>query len=156
MGGQSEATRKSDEITAPVAGQISVIAVSGSAGSQDLAAIGPQTGQMQNEDALPNAGSYQVAGSATVSGSPLQGCIGHFVEFFAETADVGILFGPTNASVTSASAPALATTGTNTAGCCMRIPAGTYRTFYIHAPTRFVGFVGSTSGNLRISVTSRG
>jgi hypothetical protein len=100
---------------------------------------------MANVQVLPQGGQPSVAG-----------CLNRFTEFFADGADVGVVFGAgaTNAAVVGANAPALGQQGTDTAGCCIRIPAGTYRTYIITTATRWLGYVGSANGNLRIAVSS--
>jgi hypothetical protein len=164
------------DIQAPRAGLIAVEAVTTSATYLDLSAvvtgtsIGPGAGQsagaatrtpLQVTTAIPQVTptlaeqGTPLATQTTISG-PQMGFLGGYVEFFADGTDVGIIFGPTAASVSSGNAPALATTGSaGTAGVCARIPAGTYRTFFLKGDDRFVGVVGAASGNLRISTASR-
>jgi hypothetical protein len=143
----SAAERQAANITGPVAGQISCLTTSTSATSIDLSSIGPTVGSMANAAALPQVGY-----------PGLTGCVGRFVEFFSDGADTGLLFGTSNASVTGNNAPNLSVTGSNTVGsngsCCVRIPAGTYRTYVISSATRWLGYVASATGNLRVSVTS--
>lgn len=72
--------------------------------------------------------------------------------------DVGIIFGPTLASVTAGNVPAIATTGTlssnayvGTAGTCFVIPAGTGMKFLLQQNLdKFVGIVGSGVGVVRL------
>lgn len=84
------------------------------------------------------------------------GATGFYVSFEADTADAGIIFGPTQASVTGGNAPNLSTTGVNAAGACARIFAG-------QPPQRYqlqagldiwFGYVGASTGNLRVWVSS--
>jgi hypothetical protein len=148
MSGDSS-VKQSNYITAPIAGLVTNLATSTAAASQDLAAVGQVTSNMRLEGSLPQSSSGTVTGS-------LNGAIGCFVEFYADGADLGLVFGSSLAAVTGSNVPALATTGVNTAGVCLRIPAGTYRTFYITALTRYLGYVASATGNMRIAVTSMG
>jgi hypothetical protein len=137
---------KANLVLPPVAGLITcAVANSGSAGSLQLTTVGQTSVKLSSELQLPS--------SAGVAGG-----VGQFVEFMADGADVGLVFGATSAAVTSANAPNLSQTGTNTAGCCLRIPAGTYRTFYVTSATQWVGWIGASASNsnLRISVTSFG
>lgn len=148
MAAESIYTRKANEVTAPVAGQITVIAGALAAGSLDLATTGPTAINMQNADKQPVGD-----GSGTVT---IAGGVDRYVEFYADGVDIGLVFGATAAAVTGANAPVLAQTGTNAAGACMRIPAGIGRSLFIHPATRYVGYVASAAtGFLRISVASR-
>jgi len=72
--------------------------------------------------------------------------------------DVGVIFGPTLASISGGNAPAIATTGSlssnayvGAAGTCFVIPAGTLMKFLLQ-PTldKFVGIVGSEAGVVRL------
>jgi hypothetical protein len=130
-------TRQADTYTPPRSLLIANLAVSTSAGSQDLSAIDNQTVN------LSKANATQI------------GIVGCYVDFFADGTDVGVVFGSTSASVTTTNAPVFATTGVNTAGVCWRIPAGAKATWYLQAGVDlFVGFVGAGSGFLRIARSS--
>lgn len=108
---------------------------------------------------LPDQGSQTI----NLSGGPAagtlvspKGFVGQWVDIFADGTDVGVIFGATNASVSGGNAPVLATTGNpGTAGVCMRIANGSFRTYYIKPDDEFLGVVGAASGNLRIAVSSR-
>jgi hypothetical protein len=149
---ESTYTKKANEVTAPRAGEVTVFAGSVSSASQNLALCGPLTVNMANADVLPS----NIAGSATSASA----CLDKYVEFYADGVDFGLTWGPSNASVTGNNAPNLSVTGVNTTGgngaCCLRIPAGTTRSFYIHTSTLWVGYVASAGqGFLRIMPTSR-
>ncbi|HEY2515730.1 MAG TPA: hypothetical protein VGI39_32900 [Polyangiaceae bacterium] len=121
--------------TPPVSAASAVEAVSGTAGSLDLRAVGNQTVNYE---------------SATQQTTGLQG---HLVDFQNDGAQtVYVCFGPSSASVTAANAPNPATTGVNTAGACRAIPAGATIRFALRPGVdNFVGFVTSTStSTLRI------
>ena len=152
-------TRLGDEITAAFVGQVSVLACNTTAQTQDLAAIGPgQIQDMRNEDALPVAGGYAAAGVATTTQQnvTLGGCVGRFTEFFADGVDIGILFASNAAAFTASTSANLAATGGNGNGCCVRVPAGSYRTIFIHPSSRFLSYIAAnTTSNLRICATSR-
>lgn len=102
------------------------------------------------------------AASPLVGNLNFPGAVNQFVEFFADTADLGIVFGPTAASVSSSNAPVLTQDGTVTtgaytghAGTCYRIVAGTSKKWLLQLGVDlFVGFVGSTTGQLRLYVAS--
>lgn len=72
--------------------------------------------------------------------------------------DVGVIFGPSLASVTGGNVPAIATTGTlasnayvGAAGTCFVIPAGTGMKFLLQKTLdQFVGIVGSGAGVVRL------
>jgi hypothetical protein len=125
-----------ENITCPVAGQIGVFSVSGSAGSVDLRTIGPQ----------PALGNEEQ-----------NGCCDRYVELQADGGDVYVIFGATQAAVTSANAPVISTTGANAAGAAMRIPNGTSKQY---RPTNngspWCGYIGTGSGTvyLRIAASS--
>lgn len=109
--------------------------------------------------ALPDQGSQtlNLSGGAQAGTfvSP-KGFVGQWVDIFADGTDVGIISGPTNASVSGGNVPALATTGTpGTAGACWRIPSGTFRSYYVKPDDLFLGVIGAASGNLRIAISSR-
>lgn len=76
--------------------------------------------------------------------------------------DIGVVFGPTTASVTGGNAPVLATVGTlssgvytGAAGTCFLVPAKTPQRF-LPAPgvDNFLGVVGSGAGTCRIYQSS--
>jgi hypothetical protein len=83
------------------------------------------------------------------------GYVGHWIDIFSDGADTGLITGPTSAAVSAGNAPVLATTGTGVAGTCMRIAAGTFRTYFITADDRFLGVVSSGTTTLRIALSSR-
>jgi hypothetical protein len=76
--------------------------------------------------------------------------------------DIGIIFGPTAASVSSGNAPAIATTGTlssnayvGAAGTCFVVPADFAVRFLLQpALDKFVGIVGSGNGVVRLYQSS--
>ena len=133
MSFDTEATRQADNIMAPTAGEISNISVSAVAGSIDLTTIGPQL--------EPDAKTPQ-----RTKGMP-----GHYMSIFADGADVYVLFGATQASVTGGNAPVIATTGSNAAGCCVKSPNGQERQIRpavgIH---NWMGYIASGAGTARV------
>lgn len=144
-------TRMLNEVTAPQAGQVAVFAGSTTATSQDLSLVGPTTQDMANADNFPAPGGLNLS---------VGGCIGRYVDFYADGEDFGLVFGAANANVTGNNAPNLSVTGVNTTGTngatCMRIPSGQYRRLLVHADTRWVGYVANTAaGYLRIYPTSK-
>jgi hypothetical protein len=141
MSGQTEATRQSDFITPPRAGQIAAIAVTSTAGSQDLRLCGQQTVSMANAN--------QQAAQAT------PGLPGHYATFEADGGDIYVLFGPTLASVTGGNVPVIATTGVNAAGACFKIPSGQNIQCKLEVTTDlFIGFITSATATLRIAQSS--
>ena len=133
MSALPEASRQADNILAPTAGEISNITVSAVAGSVDLTTIGPQTepdGNTKRRD---------------------PGMSGHYMSIYADGVDVYVLFGKDSASVTGSNAPVIATTGSNAAGCCIKIPNGQERQLRpsvgIH---RFMGYIASGNGTMRV------
>ena len=68
--------------------------------------------------------------------------LGHYVTVQNDgTNDVYLVFGPTQASVSGANAPAAATTGTNAVGLCMRVASGSEKRFKLP-----VGDTASSAG----------
>jgi hypothetical protein len=130
----------------------------------DLGAAGaPQSESAQFTGNLPVAGSRSEATSQTGGGTVQapttlqpQGYIGHYIDIFADGADLGIISGPANASVSGANAPVLATTGVAiAAGMCWRIPTGGRQSFFVTPDDRFLGVVASAAGTARITLSSR-
>jgi hypothetical protein len=155
------------EFRAPLVGQIAALAVTNAAATADLSgepgAAGasasiPAINSQQATNVLPVKPSAAVSGSSTSTPAelPKPGFVGHFCTFFADGADVGVVFGPTLASVNGGNAPNLATQGNaGTAGACFRIPSGQALRFAVLGDHRFLGFVGSGNGTLRIAISSR-
>jgi hypothetical protein len=163
MSGQTWATRSGDDIRAPRSTEIGVFTVT-TAQVIDLAASGgPQVLSDQFAQNLGGGGGVRSEanssfGSGTVAfpAAPLAGWVGHWVDIFADGGDIGLITGPTSASVSGGNAPVLATTGNaGTAGVCMRIPNGTYRPYLITADDRFLGVVSAGTTTLRIAKSSR-
>ena len=138
-------------ITLPIAGQMANPPITTVAIGLDLASIGgPSPGNPEN--AKVNAQDPAV-----------QGLLNAYVTIYADGADVGIIASDTLAKVTGANAPSLSAAGTVNAGTgaytpavgeCYRIPAGQSRDMRPTAATRYVGLVGSASGNVRFSLSS--
>lgn len=137
---ESMQSRQFHLLAPPPAGLGYVAATSTTQGSIDLSTVGQIT---QREDSSLNP-----------TASPA-GLVGKMVEVFADTADVGIIFGPTSASVTGSNKPVLATNGTNEAGICYRIPAGAVRKWLITKQTQFCGYVATGAGQIRIFEASQ-
>ena len=156
--------RDSLDVQLPRAGFVGVYAVTGSASSINLVSGSGvfTTESLGNQFSLPTQGAQSLAnqpGSGGAQQSPFMnpsGFVGHYVDIFADGADVGIISGPTQASVTGGNAPNLSTTGSpGTAGTCMRIASGTFRSYYVKPDDQWLGVVGSAAGNLRIALSSR-
>jgi hypothetical protein len=131
----STETLASDNITPPVAGQVTALAVTTTASTLDLRTCGNQTPNM-------------------ASGAAKVGLVGRYVTFYADGGDVGIIFGATSASVATTNAPALATQGTNATGACVRIANGAEKAWLVPSGTPWIGVVGSASCTLRIVASS--
>lgn len=157
-----EASRKAGFRRLPRVGGILVNAVGAATTSINLGTGGPGA-QAGNEGAMIPTGSQSQpvgqAGSGTAGGG-LQwvtgGFIGKWIDIWADGGDIGIITGPTNASVTGGNAPVLATTGgLGTAGNCVRIAAGTMQPYYVTPDDQFLGLVGAAAGSVcRISISS--
>jgi hypothetical protein len=132
-----------------IPGSIAVLPVTTSASYLNLALLYTQS-----------PGSTLPAGAALNSSFSDQqnGVQGTRVVLYADGADVGIILGALSGDVSGANAPVLATQGTlvggaytSAAGTCWRIPAGTTFEFEpVLTQDFFLGFVGSTSGSLRV------
>ena len=163
-GSNSDSARKGDEIRLPRSGSVLVLAVSVVAISIDLANAGaPATESAGFAGNLPNAGGRSEANSQTGGGGAAapsalqpQGYAGHWIDIFADAADLGIISGPTLASVTGGNVPALATVGNaGTAGTCMRLASGSKTPYWVTPDDRFLGVVGAGNGFIRIALRSR-
>lgn len=103
----------------------------------------------------------QVSGTNAPTGQPV-GLVGCFVTVYADTANVGIIFGQTAASVSGFNAPNLASFGTvangvytGVAGTCAVIPAGMSKRYLTQiGQDLFLGFVGASAGLIRINQSS--
>ena len=134
---------------AGVPGMLVVVAVSTVAAALDLTKL--------------NFGlAYSATDARTAQGN--LGVVGNELTIWTDTgADLGIIVGPTLASVTGANVPVLATVGTVNAngiytavtGACFRVPAASSVRF-LTAPGQdlFLGFVGSAAGIARIFQSS--
>lgn len=149
-----------------VPGGIIAITVSTTASYIELDTLFPQ---------LPSAGvSNTVPATNSAYTSQLNGACDQFISITATSATVGVVFGPTAASVTTAgslyNAPALAVVGTVSGGAytlpaassgspgivCLPIPAGTTVRFRITSyQDKFMGFVGSGAGTLYLYQSSQ-
>jgi hypothetical protein len=102
-----------------------------------------------------------VVSSTTVS---QEGSVGAFLTVQADGADLYLVFGPTQASVTTTAAPVLLTVGTNTSGVygevlgtALKVPTGTsLRVLIQNSQDRFMGFVGGGAGTMRLYQSSPG
>jgi hypothetical protein len=139
-------SRKADFQSAPRAyqsggpeGQAAALAVSGTAIAVDL-----------------TRGFSQAAYDGTKGANP-KSPTDNYLAIIADV-DVGIIFGPTLASVSGANAPVIATTGTlssnvyvGAAGTCFVLPADFGMKFLLQpALDKFVGIVGASAGTVRI------
>jgi hypothetical protein len=105
----------------------------------------------------------QAPNLAAASGSQLQGVVDQELTIFAETSDLGVIFAPSQAAVTTGNAPVLATVGTvngagvysAVAGTCYRIPAGQERRVLTQRNVDlWLGFVASAAGVMRLFQSS--
>lgn len=166
-GGQTVG-RLGDDIRLPLANAILVQTVTVAA-VIDLA--GPSAAPPLEQSAafpanIPQAGMAPQALTSAASpsvdaglGQANTGWLGHWIDITVDAGggDLGYNAGPTTGSVSGANAPVLATTGAmGTAGTCLRIAAGTFRTYYATFNERFLGVV-SSAGNctVRIALSSR-
>jgi hypothetical protein len=150
---------------APLVGQVVAFAVTTAPAFLNLASLLQPT--------------FNQASAQTAIVSGILGQDGNYVTIWSDTgADLGIIFGVTQASVTGGNAPVLATVGTvaagvytPAAGTCWRIPAGTSARFHLQPPQGpfgvqsftggagegvqaagdlFMGYVGSAAGVCRL------
>jgi hypothetical protein len=120
-------------------------------------------GQSLPLNAFPSAA---VASTNQESGGPAIGALPNqrgFLQCWIEISvdpgggNVGMVAGPTNASVSGANAPVIATTGApGTAGNCYVMGAGLPgERFFVGPDERFLGVVSSGTSTLRIHQSSR-
>lgn len=108
-----------------------------------------------------NAQTYSAAFAALAQQA---GIIGNYLTLLADGADAYVIFGPTQASVTGANAPVIATAGvvnggtgayTAVAGTCWKIPSGTsIRPITAPGVDLFMGYIGSAAALLRLYQSS--
>lgn len=158
-----KAARTGAEIRLPRVGSIFVSTAITTAVTIDLAAQGPQNQSANTTGAMPVPGLQTQPvqgptnqGTVSTAGLASGGFEGFWVDIMVDGADVGIISGPTSASVSSGNAPVLATTGgAGTAGVCQRLLAGTRNPFFVTPDDRFLGVVSSGTTTLRIALSSR-
>lgn len=145
MSSFNEAEVQSCFILPPVAGNLASKAVTGTAdvSGLDLATVADQGGH-----------NYGLLNRPTLTDGTGPGCVGHYASFYADGADVYVIFGATQGSVTGGNIPVIATNGVNGAGVCWKIAKDTVQPFKITAATRWVNFIGSGAGQLRIAKSS--
>jgi hypothetical protein len=129
--GESQQSRQADYVLPPRAGLIGAVAVTTSAGSQQMTLLDNQAKDPTNADAL------QV------------GPLGCYVSFTADGGDVYVVFGPTQASVTGANAPVIATTGVNVAGVAYKLKQDVEKPLLLTTQDVWMGYIGSASCTLR-------
>lgn len=150
-----------------VPGGVVSITVSTTASYIELDTLFPQ---------LPSAGvSASVAASNNAYMTQQNGCCDQFISVYAASATIGIIFGPTAASVTTAgslyNAPNLSVVGTVSSGAytlpaassgspgisCLPIPPGIapIRFRITTLQDKFMGFVGSGAGILYLYQSSQ-
>lgn len=157
---------------APHGYAVSIPLVAGIAAVLNLRALvyiaqSPDTGAFTSayEVGSPDA---QLGAGAPANGPG--GAVGSWITLSPETADVGIITGPTKASVSAGNAPVLATAGaidanglyTPTAGVCWRIrdqlvapsPISDRRFKLQKGVDEWLGFVPSANGVLRLYISS--
>ena len=151
MSGAELQTRQSFFITPPRSfgsgpGEIFCVATSTTASALDVRSLGLVAAN-QGTGAGRNAAIGRV------------GALGSFISIYADGADLGIITGPTYASVTGANAPNLANVGTvngagiytNVAGVCGHVPVSTFLECNLEAGYDiFIGFVAGAAGKIRI------
>lgn len=121
-------------------------------------------GQSLPLSAVPSLGQSSagtgVSGGPSVAASPPQrGYLQTWVEISVDPGggNVGMVAGPTSASVSGGNAPVIATTGVpGTAGTCYVMAAGLPgERFFVGPDERFLGVVSSGTSTLRIHQSSR-
>jgi hypothetical protein len=151
MSGLPVAARKNLFVSAPRAyaaagapGQVAAFAVSGTATYVDM-----------------TQGISQAARDMAKSGQDPKSPTRNYLAIVSNV-DLGVMFGPTAASVTAGNVPALATVGalasgvyTGAAGTCFLIPANTPHRFLLQEGVDlFLGIVASGAGTCRIYQSS--
>lgn len=132
-------------------GNVAAITVSAAAGSLDVRSLscGPSATQGQYNAAQTQQG--------------FQGAMDQYITIFADGADLYVVFGPSQASVTGGNAPVVATVGsvsgagvyTDAAGTAWKIPNGqSLRVLPQLNQDAFMGFVASGAGTMRIFQSS--
>lgn len=121
-------------------------------------------GQVLPLSAIPSqgqssAGTGVSGGPSVASRPPQRGFLQTWVEISVDPGggNVGMVAGPTNASVSGGNAPVIATTGVpGTAGTCYVMAAGLPgERFFVGPDERFLGVVSSGTSTLRIHQSSR-
>jgi hypothetical protein len=156
-----QASRKHDFVSAPRA--YGPTGGTGAPGQVVAATVSPSP-QYINLQLLTNANRVY---DASVDGLSNQvrngGLTNNYITLFADGCDLGIIVGPSVASVASGAAPVLATVGSigasgvyNAAtGACYRIPSGTKERILLQPGLDlFLGVVASATGTLRLYQSS--
>jgi hypothetical protein len=146
------------DIQLPRAGTVAVVSVT-TAAVIDLSGGAPAAASSNFTANTQGGGQASQAASAGGVG-PVQiqppGYIAHYIDICTDGGDLGIISGPTAASVSGANAPVLATTGgAGTAGVCQRQFGNTIRPYYVKPDDRFLGVVSASTTIVRISLSSR-
>lgn len=147
--------RKANFVSPPrvngTTGNVAAITVSAVASSLDLRTL--------SRGASATQGQYNSA--QTQQG--FQGAMDQYITILADGADLYVVFGPSQASVTGANAPVAATVGsvsgagayTDAAGTAWKIPNGqSLRVMPQLNQDAFMGFVGSAAGTMRLFQSS--
>lgn len=157
------ASKTAGERLMPRAGKGVVASVSAAPSSIDLATGGEQSmSDAFAMNASPGAAGGTVAnstsGGGTVQALPQlnpKGLIGRWIDITADGTDIGIVSGPTAASVTGGNAPVFATNGAGVAGTCKRLFADTTEAFFLLPDDRFLGIIAIGNGQIRIWPSGR-
>jgi hypothetical protein len=156
------ASRKHDFVTAPRA--YGPTGGTGPAG-QVVAALVSPVAQYLNLKLVTNENRVYDASVDGLAGQNRNGpgVINNYVTLFADGCDLGIILGPTVASVADGAAPVLATKGSigasgvyqSATGVCYRIPSGTKERLLLQPGIDlFLGVVASATGTLRLYQSS--
>lgn len=157
MSGDSAELRNAAKIIAPYGSWVFGLYTSGTAVSLDLSTIGPGAPQPDQEGGA-SINLSDITAPVPGNNVNLQGCLGRYVRFTAVSATCWVLFGPTQASVTSGNAPVIPTGGSNLSGVGVPEPifAGQQPDMYITASTRWIGLIGAAATFLMIRPASVG
>jgi hypothetical protein len=154
--------REGAEIRLPAANAVLVQTIT-TAAVIDLAAAGDtsvESAGFASNISYPGTASQPTSssggGTAVLATLQPSGFVGKWVMITIDGSDLGIIAGPTSASVSAGNAPVLANTGNpGTAGTCERLFQSTRNPYYVTPDTRFIGVVSAGTTTLRISTSSR-
>jgi hypothetical protein len=157
------------DVRLPRAGTVGVYAVT-TATSVDLSTGGFGLGGGESAQFganVPPANIAPATASSPGGGGTVQslqainptGWLGHWIDITVDAGggDLGIISGPTLASVTGSNAPSISATGASgTAGNCYRLPVGSLKSYIPRADDRYIGVVSfSGTCTFRIALSGR-